>query len=65
MPHLSADDGTKLYYEEVGAGIPIVFIHEFAGDHRSWELRCGISATVTAALRTTRAAIRRPTCPTT
>jgi pimeloyl-ACP methyl ester carboxylesterase len=39
MPHLNADDGTKLYYEELGAGIPIVFVHEFAGDHRSWELQ--------------------------
>src|SRR5438067_1361081 len=39
MSHLNADDGTKLYYEEVGAGLPIVFVHEFAGDHRSWELQ--------------------------
>ena len=37
MPHLASDDGVKLYYEEVGTGTPIVFIHEFAGDHRSWE----------------------------
>lgn len=37
MPHLSADDGVKLYYEESGSGIPIVFVHEFAGDYRSWE----------------------------
>src|SRR5262249_29216887 len=37
MPHLTTDDGVKLYYEEVGAGIPIVFVHEFAGDVRSWE----------------------------
>ncbi|MBI3435312.1 MAG: alpha/beta hydrolase [Proteobacteria bacterium] len=37
MPHLSADDGVKLFYEETGSGIPIVFVHEFAGDHRSWE----------------------------
>jgi pimeloyl-ACP methyl ester carboxylesterase len=37
MPHLSTDDGVKLYYEETGSGIPIVFVHEFAGDHRSWE----------------------------
>ena len=29
--------GTKLYYEDVGTGPPIVFCHEFAGDHRSWE----------------------------
>lgn len=37
MPHLTADDGVKLYYEEVGSGIPIVFVHEFAGDFRSYE----------------------------
>jgi pimeloyl-ACP methyl ester carboxylesterase len=27
----------RLYYEESGAGIPIVFVHEFAGDCRSYE----------------------------
>src|SRR5215475_8805310 len=37
MPHLTTDDGVKLYYEEVGTGIPVVFVHEFAGDYRSWE----------------------------
>jgi len=37
MPHAGADDGVKLYYEEAGVGAPIVFVHEFAGDHRSWE----------------------------
>src|SRR5438046_2667264 len=37
MPHLTTDDGVKLFYEETGNGIPIVFIHEFAGDYRSWE----------------------------
>ena len=26
----------KLYWEESGAGAPILFVHEFAGDHRSW-----------------------------
>jgi pimeloyl-ACP methyl ester carboxylesterase len=42
MPLVTADDGVKLYYEEVGSGTPIIFVHEFAGDHRSWEpqLRC-------------------------
>jgi pimeloyl-ACP methyl ester carboxylesterase len=39
MPHLTTDDGIKLYYEEVGNGIPIVFVHEFAGDVRSYELQ--------------------------
>ena len=37
MPHLTTDDGVKLYYEETGGGIPIVFVHEFAGDYRAWE----------------------------
>src|SRR5215216_1501798 len=37
MPHLTADDGVMLYYEEAGDGTPIVFVHEFAGDYRSWE----------------------------
>jgi pimeloyl-ACP methyl ester carboxylesterase len=37
MPHLTTDDGVKLFYEEVGSGVPIVFVHEFAGDSRSWE----------------------------
>jgi pimeloyl-ACP methyl ester carboxylesterase len=37
MPHITTDDGVKLYYQEVGSGIPIVFVHEFAGDVRSWE----------------------------
>jgi pimeloyl-ACP methyl ester carboxylesterase len=39
MPHITTDDGVKLYYQEVGSGIPIVFVHEFAGDCRSWEVQ--------------------------
>lgn len=30
-------NGARLYAEETGKGTPIVFVHEFAGDHRSWE----------------------------
>jgi pimeloyl-ACP methyl ester carboxylesterase len=30
-------DGINLYYEEAGSGIPILFLHEFLGDWRSWE----------------------------
>jgi len=37
MPHVATADGTKLYYEEVGAGTPIVFVHEYAADYRTWE----------------------------
>jgi pimeloyl-ACP methyl ester carboxylesterase len=37
MPHLATDDGVRLYYEESGSGTPVVFVHEFAGDYRTWE----------------------------
>lgn len=37
MPHVTTPDGTRLWVEEAGAGTPILFIHEFGGDHRSWE----------------------------
>jgi pimeloyl-ACP methyl ester carboxylesterase len=37
MPHARTDDGIRLYYEETGRGVPVIFVHEFAGDHRSWE----------------------------
>jgi len=37
MPFATTDDGVRLHYEETGGGTPIIFVHEFAGDHRSWE----------------------------
>ena len=37
MPYVTADDGVRLYYEECGSGTPIIFVHEYAGDHRAWE----------------------------
>src|SRR6185437_11282534 len=37
MSHATTDEGVRLYYEEVGSGVPVIFVHEFAGDHRSWE----------------------------
>src|ERR1700720_3136603 len=39
MPHLTTDDNVKLYYEETGSGVPIVFVHEFAGDLRCYEMQ--------------------------
>jgi pimeloyl-ACP methyl ester carboxylesterase len=45
-PHLIAERGimpfarngpVALYYEVTGRGTPVVFVHEFSGDHRSWE----------------------------
>src|SRR3974377_36127 len=39
MPHLTTDDNVKLYYEEVGSGIPVIFVHEFAGDVRAYEMQ--------------------------
>lgn len=41
MPYAITSDKVRLYYEEVGQntgqGTPVLFVHEFAGDHRSWE----------------------------
>lgn len=37
MPQARAKDGTAIYYEEAGAGTALLFIHEYAGDYRSWE----------------------------
>jgi len=37
MPLITTDDGVKLHYEESGSGTPVVFVHEFAGDLRSWD----------------------------
>ncbi len=37
MPHALADDGVRLYFEQTGIGTPVIFVHEFAGDFRSWE----------------------------
>ena len=36
MPY-AISNGVKLYYEEVGSGFPIVFVHEFGSDLREWE----------------------------
>ena len=37
MPTVTAEDGVRLYYEEAGRGMPILFVHEFLGEYRSWE----------------------------
>ena len=36
MPFVESDRA-RLYVEEVGAGYPIIFVHEFAADCREWE----------------------------
>jgi pimeloyl-ACP methyl ester carboxylesterase len=37
MPYATTDDGVRLYFEETGKGRPLIFVHEFAGDMRSFE----------------------------
>lgn len=39
MPYATARDGIQIYFEETGArcSTPIIFVHEFSGDYRSWE----------------------------
>ena len=31
MPYLTTDDNVKLYYEDGGSGIPVVFVHDLKG----------------------------------
>jgi pimeloyl-ACP methyl ester carboxylesterase len=37
MSYAITEDGIRLYCEETGTGTPVIFVHEFAGDFRSWE----------------------------
>jgi pimeloyl-ACP methyl ester carboxylesterase len=36
MPYVQSA-GARLYFEETGSGYPLLFVHEFAGDYRSWD----------------------------
>jgi pimeloyl-ACP methyl ester carboxylesterase len=36
MTAVPTSDGFTLYAESTGSGLPILFIHEFAADHRTW-----------------------------
>jgi len=37
MPYAVTRDNFQLYFEEVGSGTPIIFLHEFAADYSNWE----------------------------
>jgi pimeloyl-ACP methyl ester carboxylesterase len=37
MAFATTSDGVQLFYESVGAGSAIIFVHEFGGSHWSWE----------------------------
>jgi pimeloyl-ACP methyl ester carboxylesterase len=39
MKQLKSADGTKLYWEENGAGAPVLFVHEYGGSCRSFDLQ--------------------------
>ena len=39
MGHVTTKDEVNLYFEESGTGTPVIFIHEYAGDYRSWGSR--------------------------
>lgn len=36
MPTTRTDDDVTIHWEEHGDGVPILFLHEFGGDQRSW-----------------------------
>jgi pimeloyl-ACP methyl ester carboxylesterase len=37
MPFAVTDDRVRLHFEETGSGVPVIFVHEYAADHRNWE----------------------------
>jgi pimeloyl-ACP methyl ester carboxylesterase len=37
MPDVRTRDGIRLYCEDAGTGVPVVFVHEYAADYRTWE----------------------------
>ena len=37
MAFATTTDDIRLFYETAGSGSPIVFVHEFGGNHWSWE----------------------------
>ena len=37
MAFATTSDGIRLFYETAGSGSPIIFVHEFGGNHWSWE----------------------------
>jgi pimeloyl-ACP methyl ester carboxylesterase len=39
MKHVQAADGARIYCEETGTGTPVVFVHEYAGSCRSFDLQ--------------------------
>ena len=39
MPYAMTGDGVRLYFEETGSGCPVILVHEFAGDLRSYALQ--------------------------
>jgi pimeloyl-ACP methyl ester carboxylesterase len=41
MAFAVTSDGVQLFYQEAGRGTPIVFVHEFGGNHWSWEPQVG------------------------
>jgi len=36
MTDVVTSDGVRLHAEATGSGLPVLFIHEFAADHRTW-----------------------------
>ena len=37
MKHVASADGTRIYCEEEGQGVPVVFVHEYGGSCRSFD----------------------------
>jgi pimeloyl-ACP methyl ester carboxylesterase len=41
---VTVSDGVRLYTQTTGTGAPVIFVHEFSGDHRSWDAQVAFFA---------------------
>lgn len=39
MKHVKSADGTRIHCEEAGEGVPVVFVHEYGGSCRSFDMQ--------------------------
>ena len=42
MPQITVDDGTDIYYQDVGTGPPIIFLHGGFMNHRVWDRQVAV-----------------------
>lgn len=62
MGFATAGDGVRLYFEETGTGTPVIFVHEFGDNYRSWEPQVRRFARTRRCITFAARGYPRPTC---